>query len=52
MRNREDIMREVSGPDVYALQMGRRFLEVMLDIREQNARIEAMLAEALQKEKE
>ncbi len=42
-------MREVSGEDVYAIPMGRRVLEVLLDIRDQNEEILVLLKSGEQK---
>lgn len=49
MRERDEIMREVSGEDVYAIPMGRRVLEVLLDIRDQNEEILVLLKSGEQK---
>jgi hypothetical protein len=49
MRERDEIMREVSGEGVHVLHMGRRFLEVLLDIRDQNEEILVLLKSGEQK---
>jgi hypothetical protein len=43
MRKRDDIMKQLSGPDVFPIHAAKAILEVLLDIREQNFRIESTL---------
>ncbi len=43
MKTRDQIMNQVTGPDTFAIHYASAILEVLLDIREQNFKIEARL---------